>query len=46
MGDASESPGPGHFTGLESSMTAGIRIDQAKRFGDIDETPGPGTYDA
>ena len=44
--DAGESPGPGHFTAVDTSMTAGIRFDKAKRYGDIDETPGPGTYDA
>ena len=44
--DASESPGPGHFTTVDDSWNGGHQFDKHERFGAIDETPGPGTYDA
>jgi len=45
-GDASESPGPGHFTSVDDSWIGGVPFDKKKRFQDISETPGPGMYDA
>ena len=45
VGEA-ESPGPGHFTSHELSWNGGVPFDKDPRFGQIGETPGPGTYDA
>lgn len=44
--DATESPGPGHFTSVDGGWSGGHRFEKHDRFESIDETPGPGTYDA
>ena len=44
--DASESPGPGHFNAADGGWSGGHHFDKHERFEAIDESPGPGTYDA